>query len=241
LGVSVALMATFVAVELRHPRPLVRLGILRSGALVHANLSAAAMFGGYVSFQFVVTLYVQNSLGWSPIGMALAFLPAGLIVVSSAPRMGLVLARVNTSVLILFGLLSLLAGYVLFLRVGPGMAYANFLLPTMILLGIGFALCFPSVNAQATSGIADEEQGLASGLVNTSMQVGGAIVLAIVSAVIGGSGATQRRGQLLPGMHAAIAVVVGVSLAGLVLTLWRLRPRAAGATETADELVTAQA
>jgi MFS family permease len=241
LGISVALMATFVAVELRHPRPLVRLGILRSGALVHANLSAAAMFGGYVSFQFVVTLYVQNSLGWSPIGMSLAFLPAGLIVVASAPRMGMVLARVNTSVLILGGLLSLLAGYVLFLRVGPGMAYANFLLPTMILLGIGFALCFPSVNAQATSGIADEEQGLASGLVNTSMQVGGAIVLAVVTAVIGGSGATQRPGQLLPGMHAAIAVVVGVSLTGLLLTLWRLRPRAAVAVDEADELVAAQA
>jgi MFS family permease len=241
LGISVALMATFVAVELRHPRPLVRLGILRSGALVHANLSAAAMFGGYVSFQFVVTLYVQNSLGWSPIGMSLAFLPAGLIVVASAPRMGMVLARVNTSVLILGGLLSLLAGYVLFLRVGPGMAYANFLLPTMILLGIGFALCFPSVNAQATSGIADEEQGLASGLVNTSMQVGGAIVLAVVTAVIGGSGATQRPGQLLPGMHAAIAVVVGVSVAGLLLTLWRLRPRAAVAVEETEDLVVAQA
>src|SRR5947209_6994221 len=74
LVLSVALAATFVAIERRHPRPLVRLGILRSRTLVHANLAAAAMFGGYSAFQFVVTLYVQNSLGWSPLSMALGFL-----------------------------------------------------------------------------------------------------------------------------------------------------------------------
>jgi MFS family permease len=225
LVISVVLMTAFVLIELRHPRPLVRLGILRSSALVHANVAAAAMFGGYLAFQFIVTLYVQNSLGWSPIGMALAFLPTGLIVVGSAPRMGYLLERVNTSVLIFFGLLALLAGYALFLRVGPAMSYANFLLPTMLLIGVGFALCFPSVNSQATTGIADEEQGLASGLVNTSMQIGGAVVLAIVSAIISGSGQTAAKGHLLPGMHAAIAVVAGVSLLGLALTVYRLRPR----------------
>jgi MFS family permease len=225
LTASVALMAGFVFIERRHPRPLVRLGILRSSSLVHANVAAASMFGGYVAFQFVVTLYVQNSLGWSPLGMALAFLPTGLIVVSSAPRMGAVLERFNTSVLILFGLLALLAGYALFLRVSPAMSYLNFLLPTMLLLGVGFALCFPSVNSQATSGVADSEQGLASGLVNTSMQIGGAIVLAVVSAILGGSGSSPRHHQLLPGMTTAIAVVVGVSSLGLIATLIRLRPR----------------
>jgi MFS family permease len=222
LGLSVVLMAAFVIIEQRHERPLVRLGILRSSTLVHANLSAAAMFGGYVSFQFVVTLYVQNSLGWSPLGMAMAFLPAGLIVISSATRMGSVLERVNTSVLILFGLLSLLAGYALFLRVSPSMSYANFLLPTMLLLGVGFALCFPSVNAQATSGVADHEQGLASGLLNTSMQIGGAVVLAIVTAVLSAAHPTTVHHQLLPGMTAALGVIVGVSLLGLALTVVRL-------------------
>jgi sugar phosphate permease len=225
LATSVALMTSFVFIERRHERPLVRLGILRSSALVHANVSAAAMFGGYVAFQFVVTLYVQNSLGWSPLGMAMAFLPAGLIVISSVTQMGAILERVNTTVLILFGLLALLSGYALFLRVSPSMSYVNFLLPTMLLLGVGFALCFPSVNSQATAGVADHEQGLASGLVNTSMQIGGAIVLAVVSAIIGGSGTTSEHGQLLPGMTAAVGVVVGVSLLGLAVTLVRLRPR----------------
>jgi sugar phosphate permease len=184
---------------------------------VHANISGAVMFGGYVAFQFVVTLYLQNSLGWSPLSMALGFLPAGLLVMASATRMGAVLERVDTAVLIFGGLLALLAGYVLFLRVSPSMSYANFLLPTMLLLGVGFALAFPSINAQATAGVAEHEQGLASGLVNTSIQVGGAVVLAVVTAIIGDN-PTAVHGELLPGMATTIAVVVGVSSVGLLLT-----------------------
>jgi MFS family permease len=225
LVLSVALIASFIAIELRHPRPLIRLGILRSGSLVHANLVGAVMFGGYVSFQFVVTLYLQNSLGWSPLAMALGFLPAGLIVVASATKMGGLLERFDTAVLILFGLGALLAGYALFLRVSPSMSYANFLLPTMVLLGVGFALCFPSVNAQATAGVEDHEQGLASGLVNTSIQIGGAVVLAVITAILGsGGGGSIRHGELLPGMTTAIAVVVGVSVLGLLMTLVRVAP-----------------
>jgi MFS family permease len=227
LVLSAALMATFIAIENRHPRPLIRLGILRSASLVHANLSGAVMFGGYVSFQFVVTLYLQNSLGWSPLAMAMGFLPAGLIVVASATRMGALLERFDTAVLILFGLGALLAGYALFLRVSPSMSYVNFLLPTMVLLGIGFALSFPSVNAQATAGVADNEQGLASGLVNTSIQIGGAVVLAVITAILGAGGATSvtKPGELLPGMTTAIAVVVGVSLLGVAMTVVRLASR----------------
>jgi MFS family permease len=223
LAASAVLMAAFVLIERRHARPLVRLGILSSASLVHANLAGAVMFGGYVAFQFVVTLYLQDSLGWSPLAMALGFLPAGLIVVASATRMGTVLERVNTSVLIGLGLLALLSGYTLFLRVRPGLSYVELLLPTMLLLGIGFALAFPSVNAQATAGVADHEQGLASGLVNTSIQLGGAVVLAVISAVIGSGGSTKvEPGQVLPGMTTAIATVVGVSAVGVLFTAGRL-------------------
>src|SRR3954471_3892407 len=217
LAVSVALMTAFVVIERRHSHPLVRLGILRSGSLLHANLSGAVMAGGYFSFQFVVTLYVQNSLGWSPLAMALAFLPAGLLVVASATKMGAVLERVGTPRLILGGLSAFVVGYLLFLRVEPGQNYANFLLPTMLLLGVGFALSFPSINAQATAGVAEHEQGLASGLVNTSIQIGGAIVLAVVTAILGNRPAAAA-GELLPGMATAIAVVVGVSAVGLLVT-----------------------
>jgi EmrB/QacA subfamily drug resistance transporter len=234
LALSIALMAVFVLVEQRHPQPLVRLGILRSASLLHANASAAVMFGGYVAFQFLVTLYVQDSLGWSPIEMAVGFLPAGLIVVATAPRIGILLERLRTTVLIMLGLLAFVAAYGLFLRVDPSMPYANFLLPTMLLLGIGFALCFPAVNAQATAGVADHEQGLASGLVNTSIQVGGAIVLAIITAIVGnGGGRPAHDHQLLPHMTTALTVVVGVAVLGLLLTAVRLRPRRVPAVEAA--------
>ncbi|MCU1490007.1 MAG: putative major facilitator superfamily transporter [Acidimicrobiaceae bacterium] len=237
LAGSALLMAAFVAIERRHPRPLLRLGILRSASILHANLGAAVMFGGYVAFQFVVTLYLQDALGWSPITMALGFLPAGLIVIASAPRMGQVLERFDTAVLILAGLVSLLAGYALFLRVNPSLSYWELLLPTMLLIGLGFALCFPSVNAQATAGVADHEQGLASGLVNTSIQIGGAVVLAVVSALIGrGSHGTIRHGQLLPGMTTAIAVISALSAVGIALTLVALvaKRRSAGAAQIAE-------
>jgi MFS family permease len=137
LALSVGLMVTFLLVERRHSHPLLRLGILRSPALRHANVAAFAMFGSYAAFQFIVTLYVQDSLGWSPIGMALAFLPTGLIVVLGAPRIGPVIQRLGTTTTIFFGLLAFVAGYTLFLRVTPSMPYVEFLLPTMLLRASG--------------------------------------------------------------------------------------------------------
>jgi len=99
-------------------------------------------------------------------------------------------------------------------------------LPTMLLLGIGFALTFPSVNAQATNGVAEHEQGLASGMLNTSLQIGGAVVLAVVTAILSSSGPGQALpGQPLPGMTTAIEVIVAVTLAAFVLTLFQLRRR----------------
>ncbi|WP_082582301.1 MFS transporter [Aeromicrobium sp. Root236] len=219
LAASIALAALFVAVELRHDHPLVRLGILRSARVVHANLAGAVMFGAYVSFQFVVTLYLQNALGWSPLAMALGFLPAGILVVASVVKMGSVLQRFDTRLVIAAGLTSFAIGYALFLRVSPGMAYANFLLPTMLLLGLGFALCFPSINSQATAGVADHEQGLASGLVNTSLQIGGAVMLAVISAVIGAGDTVAKPDALLPGMTTAIQVIVGLTVVGVLSTL----------------------
>jgi MFS family permease len=218
LALAAVLMAAFVVVERRHPRPLLRLGILRSGSLVHANICGFAMYGSYAAFQFLVTLYVQDSLGWSPLAMALAFLPTGIIVVLAAPRTGALLARFATPVVIAIGFLAFVSAYALFLRARPSMPYADFMLPTMILLGVGFGLTFASLNAQATAGVSDDEQGLASGLLNTSLQIGGAVVLAVVTAVVSGSGASTVRGQLLPGMSTAIWIVVGITGAAFLLT-----------------------
>jgi len=94
------------------------------------------------------------------------------------------------------------------------------ILPTMLLLGLAMALIFPALNVAATSGVADKEQGLASGLVNTSIQLGGAVVLAIVTAAISaGSGDRRSPQALLSGFHPALLVVTAVSALGLLVAL----------------------
>jgi MFS family permease len=210
--VAVALLSAFVAIERRTRHPLVRLGILRSGSLVRANVGAATMFGGYVSFQFLATLFLQNELGWSALHTALAFLPAGLLVAFGSPRVGALVDRYGTQRLIAIGFAAFTVGYALFLPVSHGPTYGSAILPTILLLGFGFALGFPSLSMQATSGIADHEQGLASGLVNTSFQVGGAIVLAIASAIVSSSASIDFLDAIRP----ALGVVVGVSVIGFV-------------------------
>jgi MFS family permease len=217
LAGALALLAAFVGIERRTPQPLVRLGILRSASLVRANLGMATVFGAYVAFQFVGTLYLQDTLGWSALHTALAFLPGGAIVAFGAPRIGPLVDRFGTGPLIAVGAAAFVVGYALFLRVDAAPYWLTFL-PTMLLIGIGFALCYPSLNIQATMGVADHEQGLASGLVNTSFQVGGALVLAIVSAVASGSG------DIIDVYRQAIAVVVGVAVLGLVVALSGLLP-----------------
>jgi sugar phosphate permease len=201
------LLAAFVAIELRASQPLVRLGILRSGPLVRA-----------ISFQFVGTLYLQTYLGWSAIETALAFLPGGLLVAFGAPRIGPLVDRYGTARIILLGATLFVIGYALFLRVGESFSYAGIFLPTMLLIGTGFALCFPALNIQATAGVPDHEQGLASGLVNTSFQVGGAVVLAITTAVVSANAGTGTdAAALLDGFRPAIAVVTGIAAIGLVV------------------------
>jgi MFS family permease len=216
-AISIALLAAFVAIERRTSHPLVRLGVLRSASLVRANIGAMTVFGGYVGFQFVGTLYLQETLGWSALHTALAFLPAGLLVAFGAPRIGPLVDRFGTAKLIAVGAAAFVIGYALFLRVDATPYWVTFL-PTMLLIGFGFALCFPSLNMQATAGIADHEQGLASGLVNTSFQVGGAVVLAIVSAVASGSG------DIIDVYRSAIAVVVGIAVLGLLVALVGVAP-----------------
>jgi MFS family permease len=215
----VALLSAFVAIERRSSHPLIRLGILRAGSVARANLVAMAVFGGYVGFQFITTLYLQSLLGWSALHTALAFLPAGLLVAFGAPRIGPLVERFGSARVIATGMVAFLVGYVLFLRLGAHPSYALLLLPTMLLIGVGFALSFPSLNIQATAGVADHEQGLASGLVNTSFQLGGAVVLAVVTAVIGSGPSASSVGSALGSFRPGLAVVSGVALVGLAVAL----------------------
>jgi MFS family permease len=213
-AVVAALLTTFVSIERRSAHPLVRLGILRSGPLVRANLGGMLLFGGYFGFQFVGTLYLQTMNGWSPVETALAFLPAGLLVAVGATRLGPLVDRFGTPRIIAAGALSLLAGYALFLRLDGSPSYLGLMLPTMLLLGVGFALSFPALNIQAVAGVQDHEQGLASGLLNTSFQVGGAVGLAVVSAVV----SSNTGASMLDAFRPAIGVSVGIALIGVLVS-----------------------
>ncbi len=223
VGVA-ALMSIFVAIEQRSSEPLVRLGILRSPSLRRANLGALAVVGAWFGVQFITTLYFQQLRGWSPIETALAFLPAGILVSLGAPQAGRIVDRFGTTGPITVGMLSFVTGYLLFLGLDIDSPYATAILPTILLAGLGFMLAFGPLNMAATSGVADHEQGLASGLVNTSFQVGGAIGLAIVTAVINGATAASdapagTTPALLDGYQAGLIVSVFVALFGLAVTL----------------------
>ena len=222
-AVAAALLGAFVAIE-RHSRdPLVRLGIFRSRTLTRANIGAMVLFGSYVSFQFLITQYLQIMAGWSALATALAFLPAGVLVAAS-PRVGPVLDRFGPARVVAAGFACLTAGYVLFLRVGPAPDYPTVILPSLLLIGAAFGLGFSSLNVQATAGVADHEQGLASGILQTSFQVGGAMVLAAVTAVIDARGANQVvSAQTLAAYRPALYVITGVAVVGLAVALTGLR------------------
>src|SRR5215212_7976762 len=232
---AAVLMAVFVAIELRSSHPLVRLGIFRSPSLVRANVLAMAMFGSYLGFQFIGTLYMRSVLGWSPIVTALAFLPAGVIVVFGSTRVGGLVDRFGTPRLVAVGFGLFAIGYALFLRIDETPVYAAVILPTIVLIGSGFALVFPSLNIQATAGVADNEQGLAGGLVNTSIQLGGAIGLAIVTAVV--TSTTDKAASpsaVLDGFKPGLAVAAGIAVAGFGLALSGLRWRRAREAAVAE-------
>jgi len=221
-----AILAAFVAIERRTAAPLVRLGILRSASLVQANLGAMMLIGGWFGFQFIATLYMQQLRGWSPLETGLAIFPGGFLVAVLAPRIAPLVMRFGIRRLITTGLASTGIGYALFLPIGLDSGYALAMLPTFIFAGLGFALAYGPLNIAATNGVAAEEQGLASGLVSTSFQFGGALVLAVVTAVINAAtGADGSQQSLLDGFQAAIVVSVIAAGLGVVATAVRLRPR----------------
>ncbi|HYZ29565.1 MAG TPA: MFS transporter, partial [Thermoleophilaceae bacterium] len=227
----VAIFAAFVAHELRTPAPLVRLGILRSSHLVRANLGAMALIGGWFGFQFILTLYLQQLRGWSALETGLAIFPAGFLVALLAPRMAPLVERFGATRLIGTGLASTALGYALFLPIGADSGYLTAMLPTFLLGGLGFALAYGPLNIAATNGVAPEEQGLAGGLVNTSFQFGGALVLAVVTAVNDGAAGPARSGaNLMDGFHAAWVVSLVAAVLGMVAMSARRRTRVAEAT-----------
>src|SRR5580704_1464642 len=219
------LLGAFVMIERRSVDPLVPLGIFRSGPLTRANIGAMTLFGSYVSFQFLVTQYLQTTASWSAISTALAFLPAGVVVAVLSTRMSVIIGRFGTARVTVVAFASLVAGYAVFLRVGVQPDYPTVILPAVALIGVAFGLGFSSLSLAATDGVADAEQGLAASLFQTSFQVGGAIVLAVVTAVVEAGGASRVTSPqaTLGAYRPALALITVVSALGAVAAITGLR------------------
>ncbi|HUN35338.1 MAG TPA: MFS transporter [Trebonia sp.] len=221
----VAGLAAFIVIESRSADPLMPLGIFRSAPLRRANIGAVTLFGTYVSFQFLATQYLQSLAGWSPIGTALAFLPAGAMVAVLSAGMGGLLGRFGPARLAAAAFACLAIAYAVFLRAGVTPDYLGVLLPTMLLVGVAFGLGFSALTVAATEGMPDAEQGLAASLFQTSFQVGGALVLAVVTAVVdaGGGGKLSTPGATLAAYRPALFLITGVAVAGALVALAGLR------------------
>ena len=182
-AVAVALLATFVLIERRSKAPLVRLGIFRLRSLSGANLVMTLVAAGMFSMFFFVTLYVQDVLGYSPLKAGLAFLPvtAGIMVGAGLAQQGIrtLGARLQTVV----GISTATVGMFLLTAMPAHGGYLSDILPGLLFVAFGMGMTFVPITLMATTGVHGDDQGLASGLLNTAQQVGGALGLAVLSTV----------------------------------------------------------
>jgi EmrB/QacA subfamily drug resistance transporter len=247
-GISLLLLATFLVIERRSIEPLVRLSIFRVRTVRAANVAMFFVAAGLFAMFFFNTLYLQRVLGYSPLEAGLAFLPFTVgIIIGAGLSQGLV-AKVGARELPLIGMTMAIAGMLLFMRLQPGGEYVTDFLPGVMLASIGMGLTFVPVTLIATSGIPDADAGLASGLYNTSQQIGGALGLAILSTLAvsatddtlahaGGEPRTDQRAQaLVDGFHVAYlgsAVLIAAAAVLLLLLLRRQDVVAVGHGEAA--------
>src|SRR5207248_10264134 len=183
LAVSALLISVFFGVEHTVQQPLVRLGILRSGLLIRANVGSLLLFGSATALNFLTTLYLPEVLGWGPLKTGLIFMASSLVTAAVGPRAGALATRIGATPILVVGAFATLASSLVFLDIGVASNY-TVIVASRLLTGLGFGLAYPTLNIQALSGVRDDEQGLASGLVGSSFQIGGAIVLAITTATI---------------------------------------------------------
>ena len=219
---ALALLALFVAREATARNPLMPLRMFRSRNVAGANtvqiLTVAGMFGMF----FLGSLYLERILGYDPLQIGLAFLPVTIVMGTLSVRFSEpLITRFGARTLLFPGLTLVTAGLVLFTQAPVDGSYALHVLPVMILLGTGIGVCFPALMTIAMSGATRSDAGLASGLVNTSAQVGGALGLAVLAtlsasrtdSLIGDGQSTAAA--LTSGYHLAFWIAAGLVVAAI--------------------------
>jgi EmrB/QacA subfamily drug resistance transporter len=187
---SLALLGGFVGWELRHPEPLMRFGLLRTKTVAGANVAGFIMGTAMFSMFLMLTLYMQQVLGYSAMETGVAYLAvAGTAIIWSGVAAQLV-TRVGVKPVLVSGMTFLTAGLIFFTQVSVGGSYVTDLLPGFLLIGVGIGFSFVPITIAALAGVEPAEAGLASGLINTSQQIGGALGIAALSTI-----ATTRTGD----------------------------------------------
>ena len=182
-AVSLALLAAFVAIEASAKRPLLPLRTFRNGMLRSANIGALLTTAALFPMWFLLTLYTQEVLGYTPLEAGLAQLPIALLIVLAAAPTQQLVTRIGPRIPFAAGLVLVAAGLFWFSQLSADGSFLEDILGPSILAGIGAAMSFIAGTIAATTGAAEEDAGLASGLLNTSQQVGGAIGTAAIAAI----------------------------------------------------------
>jgi MFS family permease len=236
-AVALALLAAFVVIESRKRAPLIRLSIFRARSLAGANIVLLLVVGGLFAFFFFSSLYVQRILGYSPLEAGLAFLPVTLGIGIGAGIAQQLVKRLGVRMTAVLGMLIAAVGLYLFSTVSSDGTYVSDVLPAIIPQSVGMGLFFVPITLLATTNVAHEDAGLASGLFNTSQQVGGALGLAVLSTlaadksadVIADLGtrpsATQATEALLDGFQVAFTAAAILVAFGAVLLMLLIRRR----------------
>lgn len=213
-ALSAVLLAGFVAWELRHSEPLMRFGILRTRTVSGANVAGFILGTALFSMFLMLTLYMQQVLGYSAMKTGVAYLAvAGTAILWSAVA-GQLVTRVGVKPVLVVGMAMLTTGLAYFTQVSADGSYLRDLLPGFLVIGVGIGFSFVPISIAALAGVRPAEAGLASGLINTSQQIGGALGIAALSTI-----ATSRSGDALAsGAVPSQALVDGFSSAFLAGT-----------------------
>jgi EmrB/QacA subfamily drug resistance transporter len=239
-GVAIALLAAFLTRQARAANPLMPLRLFRSRNVSGANLVQALLVVGMFGMFFLGALYMQRILGYDALEVGLAYLPTTLVMGTMSFRFSARLnMRYGAKATLIPSMVAIAAGLLLFARTPVEASYIVDLLPATVLIGLGAGLGFPSLMMLAMSGATPEDSGLASGLVNTSVQVGGAIGLAVLATL-----ATERTDTLLgqgestaaalnSGYHLAYLIGAGLIGVAIVIALKAFESEGSAATEAA--------
>jgi EmrB/QacA subfamily drug resistance transporter len=227
-AVAAVLLAAFVAIESRAAAPLVRLSIFRVRSLLTANAAMFLAMSGMFAMFFFNTLYIQQVLGYGPLEAGLAFLPFTAGIMISASLASQFAPRIGVRPVAAIGFLLAAGGLVLLTQLPVDGSYLVNVLPAILLSSLGMGAVFMPLTLIATTGLEDEDQGLASGLFNTSQQIGGALGLAVLSTLAASrshaAGGTPTH-ALVAGFHWAFGVGALVTLAALGVMVALLRRR----------------